>query len=526
MTWDIVGIANNYMRPIFAAQINYAAGPATGQGALDLLCVGMRSSAGNLVVDQEIRQVLTATDCRVAAGTGSQLSRMGISALRAIAKYGGNINVWLAACTEATGTQALVTMVLGGTANTVGTLVLTIAGVAIQVSISAADTLNTIGTNVAAAINGTVDCPFTASWNNGTSTVTLTCINKGLQGLNWIVYQDLSSAPSSLTSTITGSATVNTSGQVTGVRAGATGSGTGTESYTAIITKLGSKRWARIASGANDATNAASLLAFGQAQAAASVMNYDQFIYGHNGTQSAATTLGQTTLNDPRSEVVAMRNSETHPSELAAGFAAVRAAVESADFTAVTQGIGPIPDYDNYNCSAWIAPQRTQFSDTWLPTEENALLNAGVTPISTYNSVATLVRGITTYCLLSGQQDTRCLDLGDAVFPDFAVLDLQLLYTQVFRQANHLVQDNNPPQIPEPKSGVAYPALWESKVRARMSDWRDAGCIPDTFSGTNPQLPVKAIYNKVARRIQSNAPFVVNRVQHQLLQTVAQTAPS
>ena len=523
--WDIVGFDDTYQRPIFAAQVNYASGPASGQGSLTLLLIGMKAAAGNLVVDSEIRQVTSASDCRTAAGAGSQLARQGIAALKAVAKYGGNVKILLAAVTEATGTQATVTVLLGGTANTAGTYTLTIAGVDINVSISSADALDTIGANIVAAVGGTVDCPFTASYNSVNKTVTLTCINKGTQGLNWIVYQDLSLAPSSLTATITGSSTVNTAGSVTGVRAGAAASGTGVESYTAIIAKLAGKRYARIGSGANDATNAAALLAYDQAKAAVTVQLYEHIVFGINGTQSAATTLAQTDLNDPRHQVVAMRNSETHPAELAAGFAAVRAAVESADFTSVTEGIGPIPDYDNYPCSPWIAPQRSQFQDSWQPTEENALLNAGVTPISTYNGVATVVRSITSYCLLSGQQDTRCLDTGDATFPDFAALDLAQLYA-AFRASNRLVQDDNPPQIPEPKSGVAYPSLWKSKVKARMAQWRDAGCIPDTFSGTNPTLPVDAVYNKAARRIQSNVPFVVNRVQHQLSAIVDQTEPS
>ena len=523
MTWDIAGFPNNYMRPAYVAQINFATGPQANQGALNVLLLGMKSSAGNLIADTEIRQVSSYADCRTAAGAGSQLARMGIAALKALARYGGNVNVFMAAVLEATGTQATVTMALSGTWTTNGQFTTTIAGVPIVTSVSSTDTATTAAANIAASVNAQPDCPFTASATTGT--VTLTCVNKGLQGKNWVIYQDLSLAPSGLVSAITGSASVNTAGPVSGVFAGATATGTGAESYTNIITKIGTRRYARIGVGANDATNAAALLAFGQAQAAPTVQLYDQFVYGFNGSSASAQTLANTTLNDPRSNLFAMRNSETHPAEIAAGWAAVRAAVESADFTSVTQGIGPIPDYDSYDCSAWIAPQRGQFQDSWLPSEENTLLNNGVTPISTYGGKATCVRGITTYCLLGGVQDTRCLDIGDAAFPDYVVYDLQAVW-QSFRAANKLVQDNNPPQQNEPPRGVAYPNLWASKVRKRLADYRDAGCIPDTFSPPSPSLPVSAVFNSSARRIQSNVPFIVNRVQHQIGVIVDQAAPS
>lgn len=512
MTWDIQGFSETYLRPIFAAKQVFAAGPAAGQGPMNVLCLGKKTSAGNLVADSEVRQVFDREGCIAAAGEGSQLALMGIAALLA----DPNCNLYLAAVAEAGGgTAATVTMLLATVPTSDGTITVRINGKTMQVSYASGTPIDTIGAALAARINAQPDCPFTASYDAPTDTLTLTSRCKGANEKDWIIYQDLSAA-GGLTSTLTGSAVVNTFGNAKGVRAGVAG-GAGTEDYTAILTKITARRYARIAIGDNTSTTGALVKAFLAAQAAVTVQVYDQAIYGHNGTQTQAATLAQTNLNDVKEEVFAHRNSETHPALIAAGWAAKRAATEGAD---------PVPDYDNADCSAWVAP--TQYdTDTWLATEENALLNTGVTPIKTENGVAKCVRAITTYCLNGAVQDTRCLDIGDAVFPDYAVLALFNLWDE-FRQANKYVgpdPDTDNGEL-EPQAGVAYPKLWVSAVKGLMTDWFKNNWIEDTFSGDSPVYPVQAAYNKAARRIQSNVPFVVRRVQHQLSVIARQTAPA
>lgn len=508
MTWDISGFDSYYLRPIFAAKIINAAGPAAGTGQMDVLCIGLKTGSGDLVVDSEIRRVYTREECNTAAGEGSQLALMGIAALKA----NPNVNLYLAAVTESGGTQADVTLALATVPTSDGTITIYINGVAISTSYTAGTAVATIGAALAAAVNASPDCPFTAS---GTTTVTLTCRNKGLGGRDWIIYQDMSLA-GGITSTLTGSAVVNTFGQVKGVLAGAVG-GAGAEDYTTILTKITTKRYARIALGSRDTTNAALVKTSITALAAVTVQIYDHAFFGFNGSQANATTLAQTTLNTPRARVLAHRNSETHPAIIAAGWAATAAAVEGDD---------PVPDYDNFDCSAWITPQRFA-TDTWLPTEENALLNAGVTPLKTENGATKCVRGIVTYCLNGAVQDLRCLDVGDAVFPDYAVLDIYGSVWVPFREANKYVgpdPDFEAGEL-EPPAGVAYPKLWVSALKARYNVWFANGWVEDTFSGDSPKYPVQAAYNSVARRIQSNAPFVVRRVQHQVGLIARQTAP-
>lgn len=508
--WDIAGVADDYLRPLFFAKIVYAAGPVAGQGALNVLCIGKKIAAGNLVANSEVRQVFSREDCNTAAGEGSQLGLMGIAALLG----DPSCNLYLIAVTES-GTAATVTMLLATVPTTDGSIVIRINGKSITTSYVAGTAIDTIGAAVAAKVNAQPDCPFTCAYNAGTDTLTLTSKNLGAGEKDWIIYQDLSNS-GGVTSTITGSAAVNTFGSISGVRAGAGGTGTGTEDYTTVLTKIVSRRYARIACGANDTTNAPLVKAFLAAQAGPTLLFLNMAIYGHNGTQSQATTLAQTTLNDPRSQVFAHRNSETHPALIAAGWAATRAATEGAD---------PVPDYDNFDCSAWVAP--TQFdADTWLATEENALLNAGVTPIKTQDGVAKSVRAVCTYCLNGSVQDVRCLDIGDPVFMDYMILDLQNFYESTFRPGNKYVQDDPAENELEPLSGVAFPRLWKSAVINRMQTVYFANnWIEDTFSGDSPKYPVDAVYNKNARRIQSNVPVVVRRVQHQLGVIGRQTAP-
>ena len=517
MVWDIPGFDNTYLRPIFAAAIVYHAGAVTGQGTLNVLCVGMRTSGGNLVVDTEVRQVFSQDDCNTAAGAGSQLALMGKAALKA----NPNAIVSLAAVLEpGGGTQATVTVTIAGSWSTPGTMRLRVNGVVIDTTVGASDTPTAVATNIAAAVNANADSPFTAG--SAAGVVTLTCKNKGVQGTQWIIYQDTTYVPAGLTSAIVGSTTVNTYGLQTGVAAGATATGTGSESVTNILAKINTVRYARIAFASNDVTNAALIKTFLAAQANVTVQLYDQAIYAVNGTLSNATTLAQTTLNDPREQVFAYRNSETHPAIIAAGWASFRAATES---------VNPVPGYDGQSAAAWVAPTQVP-SDSWLPSEENALLNAGVTPMVTVNATAVCSRAITTYCLNGAAQDTRCLDIGDAVFPDYLVLDLQNLYSSVFKQNNLYNEDN--PQVgqPDPLAGVATPNSWVGEVLRRMAFYRQNRWILDTFSpqaqaaaaaGTGVYLPVSAAFNNVSKRIQSDVPFIVNRVMHQLSVTARQT---
>lgn len=498
------GISPSYKRPTFIGKLVYAGG-AVGAGSqrLATLCVGMKTAAGSMVADQDIVRVTNEDEVDAYAGVGSQLARMAYKALKV-----DSAEVWIAAVTEpGAGTQATATLFLGGTLTTGGTLRFRIAGVTVVVSVAVTNTIDEIGAAIAAAFNAKPRLPVTAAYDAGTDTVTITCRNKGAQGKDWILYRDATNGDETvagLTITMTGSANVNTNG----VRLGAAASGTGSEDATTLLTKLVTKRYARIAVGHNDATNAALWETQVNALGGPLAMLYEQFVLGYNGTKAASQTLAQTTMNAFLGMLVWIRNCESHPAEIAAWVAAKRS---------VTEQTSPVPDYDNLPMPE-IAPQAFD-ADIATDVEQDQVLNTGVTPCITVNGEVRMVRGITTYCLNGADADERCLDIGDAVFPQYAMLDVKLMYDTEFRPANPLVGPNPAPDAESPLEGVGYPDLWNSLVASRAEEWYANGWTEERPVGI---WAPRSGFNKPGRYIVDELPLPVRRVQHRLDQVIRQ----
>lgn len=519
MAYTIPGFDSTQLLPYFGILINFHTGPNLAPGSLDVLIMGNKGSTGNLTVDSETRQVFSRADINAAGGEGFEVSLMALAAQKAAP----NANIYMMAVTEASGgAAATVTITLSGTTAAASTYVLWIGGKQISVSVPSGSDEAVLGAAIVAAVGAQQDCPFTAAYLS--DVVTLTSRQKGARQKDWIVYQD-TAALNTTTATLAGSAAVTGSGTVTGVRAGAAG-GTGADDVTAALASANflNKRWARIGVAQNDTTNAALVKAAVAAKAGVTVQKYDQACYGFNNTQANTVALSQAVLNDPRSTVFTMRNCETHPAVMAGGWAARRATVEAVSY---------VPDYDGMDVSAWIAPQRFA-ADVWLSSEANALLNAGATPLTTENGVAKCTRGVTTYCLNGSTQDTRCLDIGDAVVPDQFALALTNLYWTVFRAANPRVEDN-PDRAngePEPAAGIGYPALWDSAKKTLMAEWATgavgstpwASSIKDTFSGNAPLYPVVSGFDDVAERITGATTIVPLRVAHTISEVINQSA--
>jgi phage tail sheath gpL-like len=467
------GISPSYKRPAFIAKIVYAAG-ASGAGSQRLRCllVGMKTAAGSMTPNQDILKVTSEDDVDAYCGVGSQLARMAYKALKV-----DSVDVWIAAVAEPTGVQATATITPTGPQTTGGVLRFRIAGVTVVVTVGVTDTIATICTNIAAAFNANSKLPVTAA---ATATVvTLTCKNKGAQGNSWVLYRDAfdnNETVIGLTVTLAGASSINTNGVFFGATLG-----TGVEDATTLLTKLTTTRYARIAVGHNDATNAALW---------------------------AAQTLAQTTLNAFLGSVFWIRNCESHPSEIAAWFAAKRS---------VTEQTSPVPDYDNLPMPA-IAPQAFD-ADVASPTEQDTALNNGVTPGITVNGAVYCVRAITSYCLFGGAQDERCLDVGDPTMAQYAALDLKAMYDTEFRPANPLVGPNPDPNEESPPQGVGFPDLWNSLVTARAQDWYRNGWLQDPPVGV---WAPKSDFNKAGRFIVDEIPLSVRRVQHRLDQVVRQ----
>lgn len=525
--FDIPGFDATWKVPYFAIQLNYAAGPIEGQGPLNVLLIGLPGTGGNITNNAEIRQVFQQSDVDTACQPGSQLSRMAKAALKAAPLS----NIYIAAVPPSAGTKATVTLTLTGSWTAGGTLRVSTGGTDYLQSILPTDTVGTVAANFVLGWNANPDMPFVATAVAGV--IMLTAVDTGLCGTQYIVTQDVSQCPAGFLSAIAGSSTIHsTTNSTTMVAAGASSSGTGTESYSTILTILNTRRWARVACGANDSVNAGLVSTWIKQQLAPLVQKYNMAVFGWNGSLSGATSLAQTTLNNPNCQVVASRNCELNPAEIAAGMAALRASVENAN---------PIFDYDGYDVSTWIPSTRTPFLtlDPWIDTEANTLLNAGVTPVrcGLDGGSQKIVRAITTYCFLNGGQDTRCIDIGDAVMASYVAIAVQNYYVSVFRVANPYVQDDGPSQQNDPQTGVATPSAWRGALQKLLSQWGPKSAsqtdgtnwLQDTW--TKPQngvakYPIQAVFDVSSQRIKSSMNIVATRLQHGIGLIINQTGPS
>ena len=107
--------------------------------------------------------------------------------------------------------------------------------------------------------------------------------------------------------------------------------GTGVETVTAALAAIINSQFDRIAPAQNDSTSAPLWLAQVDAQAGPTTNILGQLVFATNGTEAAAQTLSQVSLNDVRAMVLNQVNGETHPCEVAASFAAQRESQEGAN---------------------------------------------------------------------------------------------------------------------------------------------------------------------------------------------------
>ena len=500
------GVSPSYKVPRFIAKLIFAAGlVSAGADRLSVLAVGMKTTNGSMIADASpVGPVTDMDDVDAKAGPGSELAMNAYQVLQQ-----DSVNLYMAAVTEPSGgTAATATILIGGTWSTGGTLYFRIAGVNIAVNVNPTDIVTDVGAKLAAAFNAKSRTPITATF--ATATVTATCKNKGVGGKNWILYHDSTDRPAGMTITLTGSANVN--GANVGVRLGASSTGTGAEDVTTLITRLATKRYARIALSHNDATNAQAWETYVNNKAGPLSLLLEQLVFGSTGTLTTAQSLAQTTLNIPRASVLWCRNSENHPGEIAGRMAALRSVEEQTEW---------VPDYDGRVLDS-LTPQA--FPDD-LPTdpEQDLALNTGVTPLISVNGNVQVVRAITTYCLNGTAQDERCLDIGDIVATDQITVDLQLMYQTEFRPQNPYVGPDPAEGEEPPPEGVAYPKLWASAVQARLEDHYESKWLEERPLGN---FAPKYGYNKIGKFIAGDTPLAIRRVQHRIDNVVRQTSNS
>jgi len=497
----IAGFTPSFFVPGFFAETVYGAGQISAASApIRLLVIGLKAtSGGSITLDGTPRAVLSTTEANALLGTGSEAARMCYAALRQ-----PGVTLFVACPTPAVGAvaaTATITITSTPPHSATGEWRYRIAGVTLSGVVSTTATQNALATDIANAINGQTQLPVSAAAL--ANVVTLTVKSAGVRGNQYILFQDTSLLPSSVTSAIAGGASV-TGGGVKFIN------GAGTEDVSTLLDAISASEYGRIAFAENDTTNLPIIETWLYDQANWDVGSLQHGIVGVNGSLAAATTLATTTMNAERLQLLAQRNGESHPSELAACFGAIRSVDEQAD---------PAKIYDS-RVLPGIAAQ-TQDADRWTTAEQQSLLTNGVTPVTTNdNGDALVIRSITTKCLTSSIPDFRTLDTATAYVPDFVRRTAQLIWAFEFVVANPRVQDNPGQDQRLPVQGVAYPALWERRMNKMLSDLGTG--VNNLIPSGLPVLidyeanPCVAVYDPVAKRIMCIIPVITAPGQHQL----------
>jgi phage tail sheath gpL-like len=488
----IAGFSASTKRPGFFGQTVFGAGPIS-IGSIPLICLlcGLKSSAGTMTADTDVLSVSDQTTLNTYAGAGSELARMGYAALRV-----PGVQLKIASPTSGGGVAAVATVTIGGTWTVGGTVGVRVGGKLYTAAVGAGDTTDQVGVALAASINADTTAPVTAA--DLTSVVTLTVKQVGIRGNEYIVFKDLTAAPTGLTVTLAGGASVTGGGVLFH-------NGTVSETMTTMLATLFPGRYHRIAIAQNDATSLAAWKTQLNNKAASTEGRMEHAVVSTNIALASLATIATTTLNNERFQACWLLNSESHSSEISAYMAALRTFKEQTD---------PDSGYDG-TVLAGIAPQAAP-SDWASSTTQETALGEGVTPLVTNSDgTVSVVRAVTTHSLNGSTPDYRTLDVSQAVVPDYVRDVLNLEWTTSFVIANPKVADNPDTaagEKPRP-AGVATPKSWNDRVAVILSQLEDQTILTET--ALNP--PVSAFDDSgPTPHILTAVAVIATPIQHQI----------
>jgi phage tail sheath gpL-like len=500
----IAGFGSNDKVPGPVAQVRYGVGGSSVSSAtVKCLLVGTQKTSPPSTastVDTEIFPIRTEQDAIDKAGAGSELHRMARKALKV-----QGVTLFGICPTPASGpTAASATATFGGSWTTSGQVSVTICGETIgPFGITASATAITSAALLTSLVNANPSLPVTAAQGSSPddNQVTFTFKSTGVRGNQGIIFRDISAAPSGLTLTLAGGSSVTGGGKFFT-------SGAGVESLTAMITTI-SKVWHhRIAWAQNDSTSLAAIKTQIDAFADPLTGKPTHAIVAANGSLSSTISLGQTTLNDPRMQMLWLLNMQSHPSETAAAMAALRA---------VTEQSNPNSDYDGVALKGIVGA----FSPADIAsrsTKQSALDNS-VTPLDTQpDGSVTVIRSITTLSLVGSNPYYGTLDTYQSYVPDYIGLVL-LARWNGWSAVNRYVRDEPSPSEPTPPPNVATPSRWNSEVLAELRKQETANQITNVST-----YQPATIFDSTAERLMTRAPVKVLGHQHQMGVSVEQQA--
>lgn len=454
-------VAASVLTPGIFVTVDLLAGAANpGTGAINILLIAPKTSAGNLTVDTEVR---------AGTGLGSALTAYGAGAigyLAARALYAKDPAATVDFCAPTAGSGAATISITATGSPAADTAVnLTIAGTLFQIPWLNGQSADTFKATAIAQINASsTTCPATAS-AGGTGVTTLTFKTTGKPGNDCLVQAVLNAAQTG-TEALSGAATPThlsggtTDFDVTTVLSSASG-----KEYHFIVL-CSSNADAQAASGTNTAKIKTQI---GNNNTGLNA-KLQQCIVASTGAESAAKT-GAIGLNSAVFQHINMVDAQSLPGVLAAREAGARSAAIKIDPAA--NRIGEVID----NVVASYQP----ITDTpTLAGSEDALGNGVSLTGYTANLTPILIRPITTYSQDSlGAPDRRCLDVQNVDAAYIVVRDVRTMLAQTYPNAK-IMKDapagSEPPDIP----GVVEERDIKGSVINRLRFWQRQGVVDKT----------------------------------------------
>jgi phage tail sheath gpL-like len=459
----ITGVGLDYRVPGAYAEILFNQGPASAFApGREVVIVMPKSSAGSWTVNT-LYPVRSEAVASAGAGPGSPAHR----ALRKFLRHNPDAKLWAVVYAASSGgspATATATVALSGTLTSGGTLTVLIAGEQIPVGFSASQTLDTIGTNLAAAINGKTHLPVTAA--NSTGTVTLTAKIAGAsQGTATIFAIHVHSEIEPL-----GTGLVATVCQLGSVTAGADGTTTEPANFQTALATLDSIRKYYVVTSLTDATSLGHLKTHIVNKSLPSKGLRSVGIAANRQALSAAQTIA-IGRNYERLAIVWMKNSEHDPAELAASMAAIIQQQE---------GVHTAANFDDFPLNDIILPY---YSASDIPTADdlNDAINDGLMPITSNSTSARVVMATTTRSKDStgALDDPRSLERHRISVAD-EFTDEELAEFGLNYRGKRLADDErlangkiNPNQ--KEIENVVRPEAFKGHIKRRLNEFRDAG---------------------------------------------------
>jgi len=460
-----------------------------------VLLVGLMGSTGATASVNTLYDIYKDTDADK-FGRRGELARM----CRAAGRVPGAKIKAMAVTAGTDPVAATAAITVGGSWSTTGVFKYRIGGTLISGSIAATDSTTQAAVKIRDAFLANADIPVVASASS--AVVTLTCNTPGVRGNQYMLAQDTSELPSGATSTLAGGTAVT--GGITPLSSGSV-----LETYTSLLAVVATAQYDRIGLACNDATSLAAWKTHLTTVAGSLVGHLEAAAFATNGVLAAAQSLSQSTLNEPRMNNLWSLYQETHPSEIAAEWAARRAVTEEAN---------PSPRYMNIPL-ACATPQQER-ADWPIETVRDAALNAGVTPLMTTEDSRVVVnRGITTYCKLGSAQDERCLDINQQSMPDYARERYATIWNTEIAPEYPYVKDNPGENDPDPPAGTITPDLWDATLLGENKTWEREGWVIDV-DDNKPE----SIYDATSRRLMTEAPCVPSPLNYAVGVNVRQRA--